>query len=69
MFIVVILAYGIIAYIDLKATFYKAGKNKLTLYFTLMAISCGIGIASLYIDKMPSPAHPIKNVVFTLLGK
>jgi hypothetical protein len=69
MFIIIILSYGIISFLDLKATYHSKDKKKLIIYFMLMAMSCGIGIASRYMKNMPSPAEPIQYIVFTLLGK
>jgi hypothetical protein len=69
MFIMMILSYTITSFIDLKATYHNQDKVKLIVYFTLMIISCAIGIASGYVDNMPSPAIPIKHIVFRILGK
>lgn len=64
-----IISYIVTAYLDLKATFHKQGKAKLTVYFVLMAISCTIGIANGYVMDMPSPAEPIKKLVFAIMGR
>lgn len=69
MFMMMILSYSITAFLDLKATYDSKSKNKLIIYFILMTISCAIGIASGYVREMPSPADPIKQLVFTLIGK
>jgi glycerol uptake facilitator-like aquaporin len=69
MFVMMVLSYAITAFIDLKSNYKKQDKVKLAVYFTLMAISCAIGSISGYAEKMPSPAEPIKNIVFTLMGK
>lgn len=69
MVVMMIFSYAITAFFDLKATFYKEGKYKLAVYFILMAISCTIGIMSAYVEDMPSPADPIKQIVFAVMGK
>jgi hypothetical protein len=69
MFIVMILSYAVISLLDLKVTYNKQDKKKLIIYFVLMTISCGIGIANGYVKNMPSPSGPIKYIVLTLLGK
>lgn len=68
-FVMMILSYTIFSFIDLKATYHNQDKAKRIVYFTLMTLSCAIGIASGYVKSMPSPAEPIKNIVFTLMGK
>jgi hypothetical protein len=64
-----ILSYAITSFLDLKATYHNHDKVKLIVYFALMTISCAIGIASGYVENMPSPADPIKHFVFALMGK
>lgn len=69
MFVMIILFYTVVSFIDLKATYHKQDKAKLITYFSLMTISCAIGIASGYLKNMPSPGETIKHIVFTLIGK
>jgi hypothetical protein len=69
MVVMMILSYVITSFLDLKATYHNQDKAKLIVYFILMTASCAIGIASGYVKDMPSPAVPIKNIVFTLMGK
>ncbi|OGO77756.1 MAG: hypothetical protein A2Y23_03930 [Clostridiales bacterium GWB2_37_7] len=69
MFVIIIISYAIISFVDLKATYHNQDKAKLLVYFTLMTISCAISIASGFVKNMPSPANPIKNIIFALLGK
>lgn len=69
MFVMMILSYTIMTFVDLKATYHNQDKAKLIVYFFLMTASCAIGIASVYVGNIPSPADPIKNIVFTLMGK
>jgi hypothetical protein len=64
-----ILSYAMISFVDLKASFRNQDKAKLIVYFMLMSISCAIGIASRYVKNMPSPAEPIKDIVFSIMGK
>jgi hypothetical protein len=69
MFIIIILSYAIISFIDLKTTCYKLDKARIIVYLTLITISCVIGIASGFVKNMPSPAGPIKQIVFAIVGK
>lgn len=69
MFFLLILSYAIISFLDLKSTYHNKDKAKLIAYFLLMAISLAISIASRYAEEMPSPAEPIKQLVFTIIGK
>jgi archaellin len=69
MFIMIILSYAIISFVDLKATCYKQDKAKIIVYLTLITISCVIWIASVTVKNMPSPAGPIKQIVFAIMGK
>jgi archaellin len=69
MFIMMILSYAITSYIDLSVTYHNQDRAKLIVYFMLMTVSCAIGIASAYVENMPSPADPIKYVVFTIIGR
>ncbi|HYE09834.1 MAG TPA: hypothetical protein VEF53_06610 [Patescibacteria group bacterium] len=69
MFFMMILSYAVTSYLDLRATYHNQDKAKLIVYFTLMTISCAIGITSGYAREMPSPAGPIKQFIFTLIGK
>lgn len=69
MFVMMILSYAITSFLDLKATYHNQDKVKLIVYFTIMTVSCAIGIASGYVEDMPSPAEPIKHIVFRLMGK
>lgn len=66
MFIMMIFSYAIFAFFDLKSTFHNQDKKKLFVYFTLMAISCAIGITSEYVQIMPSPARPLKEFIFSI---
>lgn len=67
MFMMMILSYAIFAFLDLRMSFHNQDKKKLAVYFTLMAISCAIGIASGYVHTMPSPARPLKDLVFSIM--
>jgi hypothetical protein len=69
MFVMMILSYAITSFLDLKATYHNQDKVKLMVYFTIMTVSCAIGIASGYVETMPSPSEPIKHIVFRLMGK
>ncbi|MDF2890671.1 MAG: hypothetical protein K0R80_1038 [Clostridia bacterium] len=69
MFFMMILSYAITSIIDLKATYHKQDKVKLIVYFTLMTLSCAIGIASGYVKEMPSPAVPIKQFILAIIGE
>lgn len=69
MFVMMILSYAVFGFLDLKATHQEKGKYELAVYITLMAISWAIGTASGYVEQMPSPAEPIKQMVFVLMGK
>ena len=69
MIIMIILSYAILGFADLKATFQNQDKAKLRVYFVLMTLSFVIATASGYVKNMPSPADPIKHIVFTLMGK
>ena len=69
MFIMIILSYTIISFIDLKATYHKQDKAKLITYFSLMTLSCAIGIASGYLANITSPGEIMKQIVFTLMSK
>lgn len=69
MAVMMILSYAITSFIDIKSDYKDHGKAELVVYFTLMTISCVIGTASGYVENMPSPAEPIKHIVFTLMGK
>jgi len=69
MFVMMILSYTVFAILDLKATNQRLDKMERVVYFSLMAASCAIGIASGYVDEMPSPAGPIKQMVFMVMGK
>lgn len=69
MFLIIIMAYIVIGYGDLKATYHNQDKAKLTIYFIMMFLSCAYGIASVYMKKMPTPADPIKEAVLWVIGK
>ncbi|MDF2593288.1 MAG: hypothetical protein K0S75_2754 [Clostridia bacterium] len=69
MFMMMILSYAIASYLDLKTTYHKQDKAKLIVYFILMTISYAIGTASGYVREMPSPAEPIKQLIFAIMGK
>jgi len=69
MLIMMIISYTITAFVDLKTTYHNQDKAKLIVYFVLMTTSCAIGIATVYVDNLPSPADPIKHIVFTIMGK
>lgn len=68
-FIMLMLAYVILAYGDLKATYHKHSKIKLTVYFVMMLMSYAYGIVSIYAKKVPTPADPIKQAVLWIMGK
>lgn len=69
MIFMMLISYVTTAFLDLKATYQKTDKVGLAIYFILMAVSCTIGISSGYVQNMPSPAEPIKQFIFFLLGK
>lgn len=67
--VMMLLSYAVIAILDLRATYHNQDKVKLYVYFMLMTISCAIGIAIGYMENIPSPAEPIKRIVFMVIGK
>ncbi|MHB1391838.1 MAG: hypothetical protein ACYCYE_01970 [Clostridia bacterium] len=68
MWIVIIILYFVVSYIDTKAFTKLKEKGILPLYIILMVISCVISTASAYVNNMPSPAGPIKNVIKSIIG-
>lgn len=60
------LSYSAFAFFDLKSSFHNQDRKKLFIYFALMAISCAIGIASGYVEIMPSPARPLKELIYSI---
>lgn len=69
MFVIMILSYAAISILDLKVSYHNQDKVKLYVYFALMTMSCVIGIASGYMENIPSPAELIKRIVLLLIGK
>jgi uncharacterized membrane protein len=65
--IMMILSYAVFAFFDLRMSVHNQDKKKLIAYFTLMTISCAIGIASGYVRVMPSPARPLKDLIFSIV--
>lgn len=69
MWIMMILSYTVVAFIDTKGFKRTDSKGILALYIFLMVISCAIGIANGYIPDMPSPAEPIREIVLSIIGR
>lgn len=69
MWIMMILSYTTVSFLDLKLTRGEKSKGQIFLYICLMAISCIIGTANGYVLNMPSPAEPLRRIVFSILGK
>lgn len=63
-----ITSYLVISFIDTRSFITTEGKGNLPLYITLMAISCAISIANVYVADMPSPADPIKQFILAVTG-
>ncbi|KUO75314.1 MAG: hypothetical protein APF77_13005 [Clostridia bacterium BRH_c25] len=68
MWVMMIILYIIVSYIDTKAFTRLKEKSVLPLYIILMVISCTIGIANAYISNLPSPAGPIRNFILSIIG-
>ena len=68
MWVMMIILYFVVSYIDTKAFSRLKEKGMLPLYITLMMISCAIGISTAYVDNLPSPADPIKNFIISIIG-
>lgn len=69
MWMPMLISYTIVALIDLRIWYKDKDKRKLYIYLALMAISCMIGTANAGFTTVPSPARPIKQIVFYILGK
>ena len=68
MWLVMIISYFIVAYIDTKAFTRLKEKGVLPLYIILMVISCAIGSLNAYVSDLPSPAGPIKDFIKSIIG-
>lgn len=68
MWILILIAYIILTYIDTKAFTKLKEKGVLPVYIFLMLISCFIITYDFYTDNMPSPANPIRNLVKSITG-
>lgn len=68
MFVIMIFAYILIAYLDTYKTFRKKEYRKLAVYYLLMIISAAIGTLAGTGVKVPSPAEPIEQIVNAIGG-
>lgn len=68
MWMMMILSYIVVAFIDTKGFRNTDSKGILALYILLMMLSCAIGIANGYAPDMPSPAEPIKKIISAIIG-
>jgi len=68
MWLIMIILYFFVSYIDTKSFTRLKEKGILPLYIILMVISCAIGTASAYVNNLPSPADPIKNFILSIIG-
>ncbi len=68
MWIMMVLSYTIVSIIDTGKFTKQESRGQLMFYIVLMIVSCAIGIANGYVDNMPSPADPIKNIVDAVIG-
>jgi uncharacterized membrane protein SirB2 len=68
MWIMMILSYIAVAFIDTKGFSNTNDKRIIALYVALMALSCAIGIANGYVPDMPSPAEPIRKAIESIIG-
>lgn len=68
MWVMMIISYFVISYIDTKAFTKLKEKGMLPLYIILMMISCAIGILSSYDNISLSPAGPIKDFIMSIIG-
>lgn len=68
MWVMMIISYFVISYIDTKSFTKLKEKGIMPFYIILMLISCVIGTSSAYINKLPSPADPIKNFIMSIIG-
>jgi hypothetical protein len=68
MWVVMIISYFVVSYIDTKAFTRLKEKGILPLYIIMMVISCAIGSSSAYVNKFPSPAGPIKDFIKSIIS-
>ncbi len=68
MWVIMIISYFVISYIDTRAFTKLKEKGILPLYIILMVISCAIGISSVYVSNLPSPAEPIKDFIKSIFA-
>lgn len=68
MWMMMILSYIVVAFIDTKGFKNTDSKGILALYILLMMISCALGIANGYVLDMPSPAEPIRKIISAIIG-
>lgn len=69
MVIIVIVIYSIILFVEVPSLFQQEKKKELILYFTLITFSFILNLLLSLDIKIPSPAEPIKKIVFMILGK
>ncbi len=68
MWLIIIVLYIIISFIDIKSFCSSQEKGRLILYLALMIISCIIGLTNSYLPGVPSPSWPIRNLVEAVVG-
>jgi hypothetical protein len=68
MWVMMIISYIVVSFIDTKSFTALKEKGILPLYIILMVISCAIGTSSAYVTNLPSPAVPIKDFIISIFG-
>lgn len=68
MWVMIIISYFIVSYIDTKAFTNLKEKGILPIYIILMVISCAIGISTAYVNNLPSPADSIRKFIMSIIG-
>lgn len=68
MWVIMIISYIVVSYIDTKSFARLKEKGILPLYIILMVISWAIGISNAYINDFPSPAVPIRDLILSIIG-
>ncbi|MBU3099157.1 MULTISPECIES: hypothetical protein [Clostridium] len=69
MFLLVIIFYLIIIFLETVPLLKEKNKGKTILYFTLIIFSMTISILLSLGVQLPSPSNIIKNIVVSIFGK
>ena len=69
MFLLIIMTYALVIFIEIPTIFKENNIKKVLLYLTLLVIPLIIDVLLSFNVEIPSPSNGIKKIVFMIIGR